>query len=708
MQWRKLPCLHRYSLWLRWIIRRKILHTVYRNALLVAAQFSGAGYGFFRRYTCLYPGSHGQDLPVSDSGHIEADNVQPSGLATFGMDERTRISLWSAVTLFLGICGLLLIVSGLGLASDRLLKLGCVNVIAGLGIGLFCGSTGILSLGHVAFFGVGAYVSSWFTISSAIKPTLLPQMPEFILTAEWPLVAALAPAVLAAGLLGALTGLVMRRLRDTSAVIASFGFLVIAYLLFIGLKPLTNGKQSLYGLPGGAVTWPLILGAIIVALFVAYTVKSSVVGRNAEAFREDEPAARSIGIVPAQPIFFVWVASAAIMGLAGALFAHAVGIVSPNAYYLEKTFALIVLIIVGGYRSLTGSVIGAVFVTFAEELFKNTEEYLNSFTGQDIGFGITMPPVFGLTALSFSLMILLVLYYRPEGMAGYRELASARWFQDLFHYWLDPKPFAGAAAQYRVPPDSGLKTINLGKSYGAFRAMEKVNVEVYEGHITGLIGPNGAGKSTFINVITGNLFASAGQIILNGQDATLWSAARLARSGLGRTFQNIRVFASLTALENVIVAVNVARPDLSRVQAEQRAMSWLKTLGLDDQSAALAEGLAYGDQRRLEIARALALEPHFLLLDEPAAGMNANETQALANLLRDVVTRFGCGILLVEHDMPMVMALCDRIYVFNKGDQIASGTPSEIQANPAVIEAYIGEETEQHYPSQNSGGTNNV
>jgi branched-chain amino acid transport system permease protein len=634
-------------------------------------------------------------MPVTEANNIDAGKIDAPVFGPLDMDERTRISVWSAITLFLGICGLLLIVSGFGLASDRLLKLGCVNVIAGLGIGLFCGGTGILSLGHVAFFGVGAYVSSWFTINSAIKPLLLPDMPEFILTAEWPLAAALVPAVLAATVMGIVTGFVMRRLRDTSAVIASFGFLVIAYLLFIGLKPLTNGKQSLYGLPTGSVTWPLVLGALILALFVAYSVKSSIVGRNAEAFREDEPAARSIGIVPARPIFLLWVVSAALMGLAGALFAHGVGIASPSAYYLEKTFALIVLIIVGGYRSLTGCVVGAVFVTFAEELFKNIEEHLGSFAGQEIAFGMIMPPVFGLTALSFSLMILLVLYYRPEGMAGYRELASAGWYQKLFHRWLTPKEFTAEVAQYRVPHDASLKTIDLCKSYGAFRAMENVNVEVRAGHITGLIGPNGAGKSTFINVITGNLFATDGKIMLNGKDATLWSAVRLAKSGLGRTFQNIRVFSSLTALENVIVSVNVAQPDLTRVQAENRAFSWLKTLGLSEQAPVLADGLAYGDQRRLEIARALALEPHFLLLDEPAAGMNANETQALTELLRDVVKRFGCGMLLVEHDLPMVMSLCDRIFVFNKGDQIASGTPSEVQSNPDVIEAYIGEETEE-------------
>lgn len=610
----------------------------------------------------------------------------------FRFDIRTRISLWSGIAIFIGICALLLVVSGLGLTSDRLLKLGCINIIAGLGIGLFCGGTGILSLGHVVFFGIGSYVSSWFTINTAIKPMLLPDMPTFILEAQWPLVYALFPAIIAAALIGILTGFVMQKLRDTSAVIGSFGFLVIFYLLFIGLKPLTNGKQALYGMPTQDVTWLLVLASLAVALITAFGFKSSVVGRNAEAFREDEPAARSIGIIPSKPIFISWVISAAIMGLAGALFTNAIGVASPSGFYLEKTFALIVLIIVGGYRSLTGCVAGAIFVTFVEEIFKNIEEYLNSFSGKEIFFGFEMPQVFGLTALSFSLMILLVLYYRPEGIAGYHEVASARWFQKIFGRWFPSLHDGGEQVIYSVKESVKLETNNLKKSYGHFMAMENANIEVNAGQIVGLIGPNGAGKSTFINVITGNLFATSGNIYLNGEDATLWSASKLARSGLGRTFQNIRVFGSLTALENVIVAVNIAKPELNRSQAEIRALGWLKTLEIYQHANSLADGLAYGDQRRLEIARALALEPQFLLLDEPAAGMNKSETENLTELLRDIVNRIGCGILLVEHDLPMVMGLCDQIYVFNKGEQIASGTPKQVRTNPDVIEAYIGEE----------------
>ena len=307
-----------------------------------------------------------------------------------------------------------------------------------------------------------------------------------------------------------------------------------------------------------------------------------------------------------------------------------------------------------------------------------------------------MPKVFGLTALSFSALILIVLYLRPEGVVGYREIAAHSWFHRLFGGLapLHRHRFSVEVRlpEYRVAAAARLQARHLEKQYSVFSAMSNVTLEVQAGEIVGLIGPNGAGKTTFINVITGSLFASGGTITLNGEDTTLWSAAHLAKAGLGRTFQNIRLFASLTALENVITAVTSRQSGIRRYDAEEQALAWLHVLGLSVRASEVAGSLAYGDQRRLEIARALALQPNFLLLDEPAAGMNQSETLALKELLRQLVKQFGVGILLVEHDLVMVMELCDRIVVLNKGEPIARGTPTSIRENPAVIEAYIGEE----------------
>ena len=622
----------------------------------------------------------------------QADDARLYAGAPTGLnDQRTRECLTSFGILLPLICLIIAIASFTEIAGRELLLLGCVNIIAATGLGLFSGTSGILSLGHVAFFGVGAYVAAWFTLPAAMKSFLLADMPMYVQEAEWSLAAALPVAALVSMALGAVTGLVMMRLRDTSAVIASFGFVVIAYLFFIGAKPLTNGKQALYSIPTEQATWPVFIGAMAVALGIAYYMKSTRFARNLEATRDEEQASRSIGIEPQIHIFIFWVVSAGIVGVAGALFGHVTGVISPSGFYLEKTFALVVMIILGGYRSVSGCVVGAVVITIAEEIFRKTEEHLGTFAGMDTGWGFEFPLVFGLTAISFSILILIILYTRPQGVLGYREIAT------MFAGLAKPEDWSrhsGELHSYRVAEGSVLKTEALSKSYTGLNALENVSVRVSAGEIVGLIGPNGAGKTTFINVLTGSLFASGGTITLNNEDGTAWSAVKLARKGLGRTFQNIRLFTSLSALENVISAVTVQTPELSRREAEARAYNWLNFLGLGGKANIISSNLAYGDQRRLEIARALALEPNFLLLDEPVAGMNSVETDALKDVLQKIVSDFGIGILLVEHDLKMVMQICDRIYVLNKGQLIAEGLPKDIATDAHVIEAYVGEEAD--------------
>ncbi|BCG57812.1 ABC transporter ATP-binding protein [Paenibacillus sp. URB8-2] len=243
------------------------------------------------------------------------------------------------------------------------------------------------------------------------------------------------------------------------------------------------------------------------------------------------------------------------------------------------------------------------------------------------------------------------------------------------------------------------------RSFGGLKALSEVSLHINKGELIGLIGPNGAGKTTLFNLLTGVYPPSTGSIILNNESVGGMKPYKINHKGAARTFQNIRLFTAMTVLDNVKIAFHqhakhsmftsmLRLPKHFNGEGEitQKAMDILKIFNLDDQSEELAGNLSYGNQRRLEIARALAAGPKLLLLDEPAAGMNPNETRDLMNLIAWIRKEFDLTILLIEHDMSLVMGVCDRIYVLDRGILIANGTPSEIRSNPKVIEAYLGQE----------------
>lgn len=249
-----------------------------------------------------------------------------------------------------------------------------------------------------------------------------------------------------------------------------------------------------------------------------------------------------------------------------------------------------------------------------------------------------------------------------------------------------------------------LEIKDLGIDFGGLTAVNDLNMQVYPGEIYGLIGPNGAGKTTVFNMLTKVYQPTRGTITLDGQDMAKLNPVEANKAGVARTFQNIRLFSNMTVLDNVKIGLHnsvnystmtaILRLPKYRTEekkADEEAMELLKLFGLDDKAAMSAGNLPYGAQRRLEIARALATHPKLLLLDEPAAGMNPQETQELMDMIRTVRDHFKIAILLIEHDMKLVMGICDRITVLNYGMLLAQGVPAEIQANPEVIKAYIGE-----------------
>ncbi|MEL6196943.1 MAG: branched-chain amino acid ABC transporter ATP-binding protein/permease [Pseudomonadota bacterium] len=601
---------------------------------------------------------------------MSAESIsRPAGATRFGLSAALAALLLSGVVLLLAVA--------LGRQGERMATQLCVNVAATVALAVYSGNSGIVSFGHAALMGLGAYLSGILTMPAGLQGSALPLLPGFMAGHELPVAAALGIVAVAGAGFAMAVGLAISRLAGASATIATLGLLIIVHSVLIGARELTRGSQTFYGVPR-VTDLTVALGAAVLFIGLAFLYRESRYGLSLRAVRDDEAAAQAIGISPRRARLIGWVASGTLATVAGALYGHMLGAFSPATFYASLTFALVAMLIVGGLTTVSGAVVGAVVVTLAQDAVRQVEG------GFTLG-PVEVPSVFGLTTVALALLILLSLWLRPDGLVGVREIGWP---------WLGRKLSrarpAVSAPRPATPVANGgdLKVAALTRQFGGLVAVNQASFRAPGGTVTGLIGPNGAGKSTIVNLLTGQERASAGRMAFGSIDLGSLPPHGFAAHGIARTFQNIRLFANLTARENVLVAGLAS--GLSRADAGALADWALARMDLSARAGTLASALPYGEAKRLEIARCLGLRPRFILLDEPAAGLNPEETRDLADRLARLTAEDGIGMLLIDHDLGFVNRLSSAIVVINKGEVIATGPPETVRTDPAVIEAYIG------------------
>lgn len=544
---------------------------------------------------------------------------------------------------------------------------------------IFSGNTRIVSFGHAAFMGIGAYSVGILTMSAALQSVTMAQLPGFMAGHEMTLAGALAVTLLLGLAIGVITGMPLLRLSGSAASIATLALLIIVYTLLVAAREVTRGSQPFYGVPRNVGLWVAVPIAIA-AVIAARVFRETPWGLAARAAANDEQGAAAVGVDRRIAFFATWAFSVMIAAVAGGLMAQFLGAFTPHGFYFDLAFMTLAMLIVGGMGSSLGALAGVIVTTLLIELVRRLE-------GGGEVLGVVVPSIFGLTQAVLALGMIVILWRRPEGLTGGLEL-------NLLQRFARPGKASTIAPHAkpvrRVNTDS-IKVERLVKRYAGLTAVENVSLEIPQNSITGVIGPNGAGKSTLINMISGHTRATSGRIWIGGKCVDQAAAHAVARAGLARTFQNIRIFAGMSVMENVLVAARQVEPNLAA--AERVARRELAGVGLLEYADRPAASLAYGSRRQLEIARALALDPRFLLLDEPAAGMNPVETQKLTEMLARVREERGLGVVLIEHDLRLVMNLCARIIVLDQGRMIAAGTPLEVRGNPAVVAAYLGSRT---------------
>ncbi len=538
---------------------------------------------------------------------------------------------------------------------------------------------GQLSLGQAGFASLAAFVSA--TLAPA--PADVGDVPALLIA----IVIGMAVGAVAAVVLGLPT----MRLRGVFLAIATLAFAEAVRILIINME-WTGGAQGM-SVPKVVEPWMAWLLLLLVAYWF-WRQGPSRYGRALEAIREDELAARAMGIDVGNHRLSAFIAAGAVAGLYGVLWAFYVRLIAPEDFGFAEAIDGLVTAVVGGSTMFIGPLLGSIFLTMVPEVQRA------------IGIEASWIRPF----LS-SLLLLVVILFLPGGLASLLPRRAQRLVTGA-QSDPDEGPAAGGLDR-RHHPAAGETVVNLvglGKDYGGVHANKDINLQITGGEVIGLIGPNGAGKTTLVNMISGLSRPTSGTAEVLGLSPGRAPVHKVAAAGVSRTFQHSKLFGRLSALENVMVGGHlVSKPTFLRrllwlpsarrdeQQLVRHAARCLARVGLTGQENTPATALSYGDQRRLEIARALASDPSLLILDEPAAGMNHVEAEALSELIGSLA-QDGLTILLIEHNVGMVMRTCSRIVVLNFGEVIATGTPDEVANNPAVVEAYLGSAESEDAP----------
>jgi branched-chain amino acid transport system permease protein len=556
-----------------------------------------------------------------------------------------------------------------------------LSALVALGLVVLVGVAGLTSFGQAMFVGFGAYTTAILTTRYGFSPWL-----------------SLPVALVISGLLAWGIGAITLRLKGHYLAIATIAWNV-SFFYLAGNLDFFQRNDGISGIP--AITlfgidfadslnfyW-LVLLCVVLAIVLTRNLLNSRAGRSVRALRGGALAAESFGVNTFNARVLAFVYAGVLAGLSGWLYAHLQRAVNPSPFGINMSIDYLLMAVAGGVHNICGALLGAAIVTILRDQLQTMLPWLLNAQGN-------------FETIVFGALLILILQFSPQGLWPH----LMKLFDRLMPKQAAPAPPPASDAPplpLRAQPARGaevLRASELRKQFGGLVAVDNVGFTLNAGEVVGLIGPNGAGKSTTFNLLTGVLAATKGNVAFLGEEICGSTARHIATRGVARTFQHVKLVRGMSVLDNVALGAHLRasagpmRAALQLDRAEEArifALAWqqLHRVGLAQCAHLVADDLSLGQQRLVEIARALCLDPVLLLLDEPAAGLRHLEKAALAKLL-DRLRQEGMTILLVEHDMDFVMNLTDRLVVMNFGAELAQGRPKDIQGNPAVIDAYLG------------------